>query len=487
MRLLILLILSRGFISLTDAQEILSLKNALEIARMESPEIQKARLNLTQNRELLIARRASLKSSFRLSLTPFQYHNNRQYNETLSEWYNYESMSSYGSFTVQQPIVLTDGTISLTNRLTYQDSESTSSFSGPPTSVFNNQLSLRLNQPIFTYNRTKLELKELEYNLENAEINYALQDLSLERSVSSAFYQVYEAQMALNTSREDFENRSESLNIVQNKVDAGLVAREELFQAEVDWMTSRSNYQDREVELANLKDRFKQLLGLDLEQDLQVKAEVNVNPVQVDLNDALDRASGNRLELRQRQIDIETGRFDMIRTNATNEFYGNIGVDVGLFGQDEELVNVFDQPTGNQTIGFSLEIPLWDWGEKKARKRAVEAAQHIREINLEDERIRIALSVRQLHRNLNNLLTQIEIAGKNLENAELTYAINLEKYKNGDLTSMDLNLYQNQLTGKKTDLIRARISYKLELLNLKIQTLYDYEASVSVVPEMQYY
>jgi hypothetical protein len=50
---------------------------------------------------------------------------------------------------------------------------------------------------------------------------------------------------------------------------------------------------------------------------------------------------------------------------------------------------------------------------------------------------------------------------------------------------MDLNLYQNQLTGKKTDLIRARISYKLELLNMKIQTLYDFESGISIVPDME--
>jgi outer membrane protein TolC len=480
---LVILIFFLTSFSLTEAQEVLTLNKALEVARMGSPDINRARLNLTQSRENLIARRASLKSNFRLNLTPFEFINNRQYNETFSEWYTAESMNSYGSFTVQQPIALTDGSISLVNSLKYQDSKS--SIGTDPFRGFSNNLSLHLDQPIFTYNRTKLELKELEYNLENSQINYALQDLSLERSVSNAFYQVYEAQMALNTAREDYENRSESLNIVQNKVDAGLVAREELFQAELDLMTSRSGYQNREVELANLKDQFKQMLGLDLEQEIEVMAEVSVDPVEVNLEDALGRALNNRLELRQRQIDIETGRFDLIRTNATNEFKGNIGITVGLFGENEELARVFDNPNNNQNFGFSLEIPLWDWGEKKARMRAVAAAQQIREINLSDEEIGIALSVRQLHRNLNNLLTQIDIAGKNLENAELTYAINLEKYKNGDLTSMDLNLYQNQLTGKKTDLIRARISYKLELLNMKIQTLYDFESGVSIVPDMQ--
>lgn len=484
---LLFLILSVSSGGKAYAQQVLTLEKALNYARQESPEIKRARLNLEQSRENLIARRASLKSSFRLNLTPIEYSHNRQYNDPLSEWYTTESLYSYGTFSVQQPITLTDGVLTLSNSLRWQDSQSNSSFSGDPFRGFSNNLSLHLDQPLFTYNRTKMELKELEYALENSQINYALQELNLERTVSQAFYQVYEAQVSVNTAREEFENRTQSVEIIRNKVDAGLVAREELLQAELDLMTSSSGYQNRQVELENIKDQFKQMLGMPLEEEVLVLAEVNVMAVDVDLENAMNRAVENRLEIRQRKIDIEAGQFELIRTNAQNEFKGNIGVSVGLFGENEELTGVFDRPTDNQNIGFSLEIPLWDWGEKKARMRAAQAAQLIREINMDDEKISISLTIRQVHRSLKNLLTQIDIAQKNLENAKLTYEINLEKYKNGDLTSMDLNLYQNQLTQKKTDLTSARISYLLELLNMKIQTLYDFERGEGIVPDLSKY
>lgn len=484
---LLFLILSVSAGGKAYAQQVLTLEKALNYARQESPDIKKARLNLEQSRENLIARRASLKSSFRLNLTPIEYSHNRQYNDPLSEWYTTESLYSYGTFSVQQPITLTDGVLTLSNSLRWQDSQSNSSFSGDPFRGFSNNLSLHLDQPLFTYNRTKMELKELEYALENSQINYALQELNLERTVSQAFYQVYEAQVSVNTAREEFENRTQSVEIIRNKVDAGLVAREELLQAELDLMTSSSGYQNRQVELENIKDQFKQMLGMPLDEEVLVLAEVNVMAVDVDLENAMKRAVQNRLEIRQRKIDIEAGQFELIRTNAQNEFKGNIGVSVGLFGENEELTGVFDRPTDNQNIGFSLEIPLWDWGEKKARMRAAQAAQQIREINMDDEKINISLTIRQVHRSLRNLLTQIDIAQKNLENAKLTYEINLEKYKNGDLTSMDLNLYQNQLTQKKTDLTSARISYLLELLNMKIQTLYDFERGEGIVPDLSKY
>ena len=49
---------------------------------------------------------------------------------------------------------------------------------------------------------------------------------------------------------------------------------------------------------------------------------------------------------------------------------------------------------------------------------------------------------------------------------------------------MDLNLFQNQLSEKQLTYTNSLISYKLELLNLKIQTLYDFEKKESVTPVM---
>ena len=48
---------------------------------------------------------------------------------------------------------------------------------------------------------------------------------------------------------------------------------------------------------------------------------------------------------------------------------------------------------------------------------------------------------------------------------------------------MDLNLYQTQLSIQKMNLANAQISYKLEVLNMKIQTLYDWETLTSIVPD----
>ncbi len=468
------------------AQRILSLQQAIEQAMKTSPRIQNSRLSLIRSEENLKAERATLKSNFSLNVNPLDYKNEPEFSNQLSEWYRIEKYSSMANLRIAQPILWTDGVLSLNNTFSYQDNTSTSrAASNIDSKSFSNSLNLTLTQPLFTYNTTKLRIKELELSYENTALNYALQELSVENMVTQSFYRVYQSQMSLNTSREEYQNRKQSYEIIKNKVEGGLTAREEFYQAELDLMSSEASMKDSEVSFENDKDNFKQMLGIALEEEIMVLADISVLPVDVDLNTAMQQGLANRMELIQREIAIENGQFDLIKTNALNEFKGDLTLKLGLFGVDEQLPNVFQDQTNNQNVSIGFNIPLWDWGEKKARLKASQAALDMSMNDLRDEEVSIKLTIRQVFRSLANLLRQIEIARKNLENAELTYEINLEKYKNGDLTSMDLNLVQNQLTSKKNQITNSIISYKLELLNMKIQSMYDFENKVSVTPKFK--
>ncbi len=114
--ILILLIIN---ISLSSAQEGLTLEKSLEIAESNSPSMKKTRLNLIRSQENLNAQNASLKSKFSLTLNPIEYTQNREFNDLISKWNSRKTTESYGNFTISQPIVLTDARVSLTNRFGY--------------------------------------------------------------------------------------------------------------------------------------------------------------------------------------------------------------------------------------------------------------------------------------------------------------------------------------------------------------------------------
>jgi outer membrane protein TolC len=455
------------------AQRTLTLEESIVIAQTGSPDIKKSKLNLFSNEKSLDAQRASMKSKFALDVTPFDYNRSRNFNDFFSTWNTTEDYNSFANFSVSQPIAATDGRLSLINRLGYRDNFSESQEFR--TKTYSNNLYLELDQPIFTYNRNKLQLQELSLNLENAQISNSMQLLSLERNVTQSFYTVYQAQNSLIIAKDEFENQKVSYEITKNKVDADLLAKEELYQAELNLATSKSTLENNQVNLENASDDFKLILGMDLNTEINVDVDVNFITREVDLNQAIQYGLDNRMELRQRNIDIERSQFEITRTKALNEFKGSVALSVGVFGDNERAPNVYETPAVNPRVAISFSIPLWDWGENKARMQASTANLEMSKVDLQVQRNDIIINIRKVYRNLQNLENQIEIAEQNVKNAELTYDINLERYKNGDLTSIDLNRFQSQLSDKKTAMADALINYKIELLNLKILSLYDFE------------
>lgn len=486
-RLMVTAMVTGSFIlngSSLEAQALLTIDKSLEIAVDNSPDMQQTELALVRSQERLNAQRARLKSQFSITLNPFEYEKTNRFDQQTSEWYLNESASTGGTFAINQRILPTDGELMLVNRFSYDYSFTESAFATDPLSkTFNNRLYLQFTQPIFTYNRTRMETEVLELEYESSLIRYLLMRLALERDVAVEFYAVYSNQMRLEIAREDQKNNEESYEIISNKVEGGLLALEELYQAEVNLATSHSGVFTAELNLANNLDQFKVLIGLPLDTTLMIAAEIVADTIPVNQELAINHALANRMELRERKIDIEQANFDLIVAKSTNEFAGSVTASFGVQANDEQFSDLFETPTNTPAIGLTLNIPLFDWGERKSEIKAAEASLESSQISYEMQRTDIEQNVRSVVRSLKNLENQIVIQRKTVENAELAYDINLERYRNGDLTSLDLGMYQNQLSESKLAVTNAIIDYKIELLNLKIQTLYDFEKQMPIIPD----
>ncbi|MDA3853729.1 MAG: TolC family protein, partial [Bacteroidales bacterium] len=464
---IILLALSITVYTCITAQELLTLSRALEIAAINSPDLRLSALSLEQSEESLKAQKAALKSDFNLSLNPLSYSNQLKYDDRPDGdgWYNVQQTTSGGTFAISQPILLTDATLGLSNSFQWQNANGNESYY--------NKLTLRIDQPLFSHNVQKMALKEVKLDVEDAQLSYALQKLSMELSITTSFYAIYSKQLQVIIYRDELNNLETSYDIIQKKVNAGLATRENLYQSEVNLISGESALENALVNLENAKDDFKVVLGMLFSDDFLTVINIMVDAVPVEQNQAIERSLTAKRELRQREIDIEVAEFALISTMDNNGFQGNLSLEVGLSGQDALLLGIYNKPLNNKGIGISFEVPVWDWGKRKAKIRYAELSLERKELLLLNDRREIELTIRKLYRNLDNQLLQIAKAEKNVENAQLSYDTKLESYKSGKASSMDLQLVQNQLSTKKMTQTNAIINYKIELLNMKIQTLYD--------------
>ncbi|MBQ5705632.1 MAG: TolC family protein, partial [Bacteroidaceae bacterium] len=172
----------------------------------------------------------------------------------------------------------------------------------------------------------------------------------------------------------------------------------------------------------------------------------------------------------------------MKQIKETNSFNGELSLSIGIIGDNEKLGDIYKTPTNNPRVSLSFNVPIFDWGERKARIRAQEIAIEMHNLETDEEKKAIEIAIRKSYRNLNNLLTQISIAEKSVKNAQLTYDLNAERYRNGEITGMEMNQFQTQLSNRKMSYVSTIIEYKKELLNMKILTLYDFENEKAIIP-----
>jgi len=477
-----IVVLLMGISFFSFAQITLTIEEAMNIAEDNNPQMRTAKLNYMRTQYLLIAERAGLKPQFSMTVDPFSYSQTRSFDSYNSDYYTSKNLSSGGRFRTELPFLLTDGVLSLTNRFSWSSNESQKASGTTLTERFSNNLQLRYDQPLFTYNTRKLAMQRLEFDHENSGISYALQRLRTEQSITRQFYAVYMAQNTLEINRAELENAQKNFDIIKEKVEAELSAREELFQAEVNLASAESSVQTAEVTLKNAKDDLKQTLGMPLKEDINVFVTTEVNTMLIDEERAIHSGLTSRMELRQREITMAEADLAMITTKARNEFRGDITLSMGITGDDPRFGDIYSTPTNSPMVGISFSIPIFDWGQRKARINAQKATQVIAQLNYDNETVNIENDIRQTLRELDNIRNQIGIAEKQVRNTQMTYALNEIRYREGDLTGLQMSQYQTQLSNARTSLVRQQINYKTQMLNLKILTLYDFENDRPIVP-----
>ncbi len=477
--LLLAVLLSAAVPPGASAQHVLSLDDALSIAMENSPNIRHTRLQLESSEASLRANEAGLKTQFSFGLGNISYRNTNQFNEFFSRWYRIESYDVGAYLRIDQPIKWTGGQLSLVDNLAWKDFYS--EINDRSEETYQNSLTLQFDQPLFTYNQTQMQHRSLELTFESNQLSYSIALLDLEQLVMNRFYNLYQTKMRLEINRDAMETDREAYQIMKNKYDAGIGKLDDLTQAETDMLTSESNYNSTVVSLANSIDQFKFHIGLPIDDEIDIDADVEFRPVGIDMNFAVRHGLENRMQLREREISIARAHDNVIRAGATNEFRGNLSLSWGSSGTNPDFQKIYETRVDEQSVRAWFDIPIWDWGQKKNTILANELQLESSKLNLEEERYRITMGIRESCRELDNLVMEVELARRRVVSAEKTYDINLEKYQNGDLTSKDLGQYRQYLSNARLSEIRSLIDYRLQLLDLKIKSLWDFENDRPVI------
>ena len=158
------------------------------------------------------------------------------------------------------------------------------------------QLRLQFIQPLFTFNRLKTNFRKAELNLQKTVQTYTRSQLDIVHNVTTNFYSLFKAQQQVDIDSAQVEQSDKAFQIANLKQQAGLLAEVEVLRLEVDLENARNQLASSQASLQQTEDGFKVLIGVPIEEYIEVAATLSYDPLNVTLEKALEEALKRRTE-----------------------------------------------------------------------------------------------------------------------------------------------------------------------------------------------
>ncbi|MHC1736480.1 MAG: TolC family protein [Ignavibacteriaceae bacterium] len=458
------------------SQKVLSLDESIKTALEKSYAIKSAELSLISSRKNLESIKSGLMTSVNMEFDI------PRYSRSLKSQFNPETQSEQffqiGSTVLEsrlfftQPIPFTNGSFSLVGSIfgREQFSESIGTFRD-----YYSNLSLRFRQPIFAFNSLRASLERAGINLERAERNYnrAAQDIIY--SVKQRFFQLFKAKKNVEIVEEKVNQTSLSYDKALNKFKAGLIAEVEALQLELDMTASRNELLNAQVQLAEAKDNFKLLIGLPLDEEVDVEAEIAFLQVDIDVKFAIEQALENRSEILNAGADIKLSEMTVNEVDSKGNITALLTANYGINKNDDKFEDIFYKFADDRSVNLTLSLPIWDWGKNSKEVESAQANLKQAELGLLNEKEEIKREIIAAVNKISSAKARVEVLSKSVELAQKSYEISYSRFQSGTITSFDLSQMQLRLTDARTNSLNALIDYKLAMAELIRLTYYDFE------------
>lgn len=462
----------------------LTLESAVEMAMDNSYRVRRLRLDVDRTRSLLQAQRAGLKSRVYMNIaapefkriSEHRWNSNLQRDEIVRQHSNLWQMD----VSVEQPVMIlgypTNGYLSLNNRVyRYNQIRQNDDV------TYYNRYFLRYRQPVFQPNALKNNLEEATLELERSELAFQSDAVNIIDDIADEYYNLFELAYERVIYTEHVENLERATAAAQQRIEADPTRAIELSQAQVALANARERLQQARSNFRLAASRMKQRLRLPESDSLAVDPRIDVTPVVVDVEKAIEYGVTLRPQLRT--LDIQRRREEIFLENArgSNSFRMNLEFTYGREMEDPILAELLNEPSNSYTVGVNAYIPIWDWGARSARVQAQKLRLQRTHLSIEETREGIQLEIRNVVQNLDEYQQRAQNMEQNLGLAKSVSEQSLDQYREGKVTMLDLLQAFERQTATADNFLDAYLGYRNAALNLQQMTFFDFENQVPIL------
>ncbi|MFC1563365.1 TolC family protein [candidate division KSB1 bacterium] len=455
----------------------ITFEDAMEIAFQRSRTFLNIRDDFREEYLSVKAERASLRSysNVTAALPSFSKSITRYFDSSSESWINIPDHKTNMdiNWEIGQPII-TNGNFSLKgnlNTLSQKDEDR----------LFKSKLFIEFRQPLFTRNHLKKSIWRAELNFENTELESMSDLLGQYARFNRFYYDLYSNFKELEIDSMVVEISRTAYEEAQRQYESGNIDSTEVLRLEVDLLLNQSKMLSTRNEIFQREMEFKHNFGIDLDQPIELIADLTVQPIPIDMDRALEIGLANSPSLKELEINVDFAKDGIEHVDSWSEFKGSIVGTYGVERDDDRFGDIFNDFNKTQSLNFEVSFPLWD---NKRNSYQVEGAKMNYQNaldRLENTQVERANGIRSALRGLISSQNQVMTLERNTNRAELLYEQSLENFRNGEINSQELSRILDEYRKVLNFYLEAFVDYKMAKITLQARTYWDFEQDKSVI------
>jgi len=287
-------------------------------------------------------------------------------------------------------------------------------------------------------------------------------------AVTLGYYNIIRINEQLKILENNIDVTEERIEIEETKVDLGSGSEYDLLQARSDLNADMAAYLRENNSLTEAKIALNMLLSRSPNTEFDVTDDIFIdrNLPEEELYQKI-MTENTQLAIARMEKDISNLEISEIRGERFPEISLTSGYSFNRSENDGGFIR-FNESTGF-SIGLTARVNLFDGFNLNRRVDNAKIQSKNAEIRYENQKLRLEADFFTLYRAYLNSIELVDLEERNLQNAELTVEIALERFRLGSISSLQLREAQRTFLQAENRLINAKFEAKVaetELLQL---------------------
>ena len=414
-----------------------------------------------------------------ITLTPISFNRNMTLlqNYMTGEYSNVVEYSNttHGSIYITQKVMPTGGTFRISSSLKYlrQFSSNINSFSSTP-------LYISYSQSLFGGYRTN-KFQNTIYYLRNqvAHKNFCT-------TVSAEQQTILNLYIASYCSMIDVSFYTQKVHIDRKLLDVAAKKKERGRITEFDFNQVKIQALEDEMKLKNSQHTYKTSLHnlameLCLENILIDSLSIDDFPKTIDEKSVYQYIQRNNPEIQNLELRRINADYERYTAKLSTSCNADISVSFGLNQYANKFIDAYRTPDKQQSVGITLNIPVYQWGINKNKRKIAENEYEETIIDIEDTKKRFQSQIMEYIFDYNNCVYLLYIAKQKYDLALQQYEFASVKYETGKISPIDLTTANKDCLSAKQEYINTITSLYVNYYHIRHVSLHDYVKNMDLM------